>query len=156
MGKKSGFPAVYVRFLNLVRAVRELPDFPYLDPVEARLLDLLAGIWHQGQRVTVLQVIGMSVEVSSTTAHRRLKSLRLKGRWNWSATKRTTGSSMCSPPRWPVFICPAWVSALSRPASLDPFEFWLIRRPCESGPFEAGLSRIGMSDTIYASHRVVS
>lgn len=79
MGKKSGFPAVYVRFLNLVRAVRELPDFPYLDPVEARLLDLLAGIWHQGQRVTVLQVMGMSSEVSSTTAHRRLKSLRLKG-----------------------------------------------------------------------------
>jgi hypothetical protein len=79
MGKTLSFSDVYVRFLNLARAVRELPDFPSLDPVEERLLNRLAAVWQQGQRITVLQVMGLSDEVSSTTAHRRLKSLRVKG-----------------------------------------------------------------------------
>lgn len=70
---------LYLRFLNLVRAIRELPDFPDLDPVEERLLNLFASVWHVGQKITVLQAMGMSTDVSSTTAHRRLKSLRAKG-----------------------------------------------------------------------------
>jgi hypothetical protein len=77
--KPIALSEIYVRFLNLARAVRELPDFPSLDPVEERLLNLLAGIWQQGQRISVLQVMGLSDEVSSTTTHRRIKSLRLKG-----------------------------------------------------------------------------
>lgn len=79
MGKTDSLAAVYVRFLNFARAARELPDFPSLDPVEERLLNLFAQVWQQGQQVTVLQAMGMSDEVSSTTAHRRLKSLRSKG-----------------------------------------------------------------------------
>jgi len=79
MPNSSSPSAAYVRFLNLVRAVRELPDFPSLDPVEERLLNLFAAAWFQGERVTVLQAMRMSDEVSSTTAHRRLKSLRGKG-----------------------------------------------------------------------------
>lgn len=79
MPKSRSPSAAYVRFLNLVRAVRELPDFPSLDPVEERLLNLFAAAWFQGERVTVLQAMRMSDEVSSTTAHRRLKSLRGKG-----------------------------------------------------------------------------
>ena len=79
MTKQNGLSEVYVRFLNLVRAVRDLPDFPELDPWEESLFNLLAGVWHQNQRITVLRVMGLSDEVSSTTAHRRLKSLRVKG-----------------------------------------------------------------------------
>lgn len=79
MDETSPFSAIYARFLNLVRAVRDLPDFPDLDPVEERLFNRLAGVWHQNQRITVLQVMGLSDEVSSTTVHRRLKSLRIKG-----------------------------------------------------------------------------
>ncbi len=79
MGKTNAFSAVYVRFLNLARAVRDLPDFPDLDPVEERLFNRLAGVWHRDESITVLQVMGLSDEVSSTTAHRRLKSLRIKG-----------------------------------------------------------------------------
>lgn len=79
MAKDTPVSAAYARFLNLVRAVRELPDFPSLDPVEERLLNLFASAWFQGERVTVLQAMRMSDEVSSTTAHRRLKSLRSKG-----------------------------------------------------------------------------
>jgi hypothetical protein len=87
MGKTSGASVVanslyadfYLRFLNLARAVRELPDFPALDPVEERLLNQFAEVWHQDRALTVLQAMGLSRDVSSTTAHRRLKSLRSKG-----------------------------------------------------------------------------
>ena len=70
---------VYLEFLQLVQAVRQLPDFPALDPVEERLLNLFATVWQTEQKITVLQAMGMSSDVSSTTAHRRLKSLRQKG-----------------------------------------------------------------------------
>ncbi len=87
MRKKSGASVVAdslhadlsLRFLNLARAVRELPDFPALDPVEERLLNQFAAVWHQDRPLTVLQAMGLSKDVSSTTAHRRLKSLRSKG-----------------------------------------------------------------------------
>ena len=79
MVNNFAYSDIYLRFLNLTRAVRELPDFPDLDPVEERLLNLFASVWHLGQRITVLQAMGMSSDVSSTTAHRRLKSLKAKG-----------------------------------------------------------------------------
>ena len=69
----------YLKFLSLVQAVRALPSFPSLDPVEERLLNLFATVWHTGQKITVLQAMGMAVDMSSTTAHRRLKTLRQKG-----------------------------------------------------------------------------
>jgi DNA-binding MarR family transcriptional regulator len=79
MPGQSSHSSTYLRFLNLVQAVRSLPDFPELDPVEERLLNLFAAVWHNGKQITVLQAMGMSTDVSSTTAHRRLKSLRKKG-----------------------------------------------------------------------------
>lgn len=69
----------YLRFLNLVMAVRKLPDFPKLDPVEERLLHLFGTVWHAERKITVLQAMAIYDDVSSTTAHRRLKSLRKKG-----------------------------------------------------------------------------
>jgi len=79
MSGQSSHSSTYLRFLNLVQAIRTLPDFPELDPVEERLLNLFAAVWHSGKQITVLQAMGMSNDVSSTTAHRRLKSLRKKG-----------------------------------------------------------------------------
>lgn len=69
----------FLRFLNLVQAVQKLPDFPKLDPVEERLLHLFGTAWHVEQKITVLQAMAIYGDVSSTTAHRRLKSLRQKG-----------------------------------------------------------------------------
>jgi len=79
MNEKSNYSTVYLRFLNLMQAIRELPSFPHVDPVEERLLNALASIWHSGARVTVLEAMALSVDVSPTTLHRRLKSLRSKG-----------------------------------------------------------------------------
>lgn len=79
MSEKTEYSTIYLRFLNLMQAIRELPTFPHVDPVEERLLNALAAIWHVGGRVTVLEAMALPVDVSPTTLHRRLKSLRAKG-----------------------------------------------------------------------------
>ena len=71
--------STFLRFVNLLHAIRQLPSFPTLDPVEERLLHELGALWHQGQRVTVLQAMEMRTAGSSSTVHRRLKGLRRKG-----------------------------------------------------------------------------
>ncbi len=79
MVNKSKYSATYLRFLNLVQAIREIPTFPLMDPVEERLLSLLAAAWHVEKKISVLEAMGLTNEISATTAHRRLKSLRKKG-----------------------------------------------------------------------------
>ena len=69
----------YLKFLNLVQALRELPAFPSIDPIEERLLNQLAATWHLGKKITVLEAMAMSSDASSTTVHRRLKTLKQKG-----------------------------------------------------------------------------
>ena len=56
-----------------------MPAYPMLDLPEERLLDLLATFWSTGKKITVLKAMQMSSDASSTTVHRRLKTLRLKG-----------------------------------------------------------------------------
>ena len=70
---------LYVRFLGLVRAVRQLPTFPTLDATEEQLLNAVEVRRHAGQRLTVLEVMALLPDVSPSTTHRRLKNLRAKG-----------------------------------------------------------------------------
>jgi DNA-binding MarR family transcriptional regulator len=79
MKKETEYSSIYLRFLNLIQAIQELPGFPQVDPVEERLLNALAASWHNERRVTVLEAMGLTLNVSPTTLHRRLKSLRAKG-----------------------------------------------------------------------------
>lgn len=79
MTTSSKFSTTYLRFLNLIQAIREVPSFPAMDPVEERLLNLLASVWHVGKQISVLEAMGLSTDISATTAHRRLKTLRSKG-----------------------------------------------------------------------------
>lgn len=69
----------YLKFLNLVQAIRELPIFPSMDPVEERLFNMFANAWHIGRRISILEAMRLLPDISSTTAHRRLKTLRSKG-----------------------------------------------------------------------------
>ena len=69
----------YARFLNHLKLVQSSTDFDELDPLEERLLNLFASVWHQNGQLTVLEAMGVSAETSGTTAHRRLKSLQQKG-----------------------------------------------------------------------------
>lgn len=70
---------VYLKFLGYAQAVRLSKSYPQLDLPEERLLDQLASSWAQGKKITVLRAMQMSPDASSTTVHRRLKTLRLKG-----------------------------------------------------------------------------
>lgn len=79
MAGPSPKAAAYIKFLNLVQAVKDLPSFPSIDATEERLLNQLATKWHNGKQVTVIEAMQMSAETSATTIHRRLKSLRTKG-----------------------------------------------------------------------------
>jgi hypothetical protein len=81
---------IYLKFLNLVQAIREMPVFPQMDPVEERLFNTFATAWHDGRQITVLEAMGMLPDISSTTAHRRLKTLRSKG-WITFLTDETDG-----------------------------------------------------------------
>ena len=79
MVNQSKYSATYLRFLNLVQAIREIPTFPAMDPVEERLLTMVAGVWHLEKKISVLEAMSLTHEISATTAHRRLKTLRKKG-----------------------------------------------------------------------------
>lgn len=55
MTKQTKHSLAYLRFLNLMEAIRGLPTHPALDPVEERLLNQLAASWHAGKQVSVLE-----------------------------------------------------------------------------------------------------
>lgn len=69
----------YIKFLNLAQAIRELPSFPSLDAVEEQLLNAFAAAWHKGNAVRVLEAMEMFPNISGSTVHRRLDTLRKKG-----------------------------------------------------------------------------
>lgn len=76
MSKHDDQSQSYLRFVNLVSALRGLPR---LDAVEERVLDGLAATWATGATITVLQAMALAADMSPTTVHRRLKSLRKIG-----------------------------------------------------------------------------
>lgn len=66
----------YVEFITS-KAAQALRS---LDPIEQRLVELLATRWCAGKNVTVLQAMRIAPEsISPSTVHRRLKTLRAKG-----------------------------------------------------------------------------
>lgn len=79
MKQRSNHASVYIRFLHLVKALREVPSFPDIDSMEERLLNQLALAWNTGAKVSVMEAMQMLPDASSTTVHRRLKTLRKKG-----------------------------------------------------------------------------
>ena len=68
----------YLEFLNLIQAVRVSPEFSQISPSEERVLNHLAPMWGANQKITVLQAMGAVQDISHSTSHRLLKSLRLK------------------------------------------------------------------------------
>jgi DNA-binding MarR family transcriptional regulator len=69
----------YLKFLRLVNTVRQLPSYPVMDATEVHLLNVLAQEWHSGNKISVVQSMGMLPDVSPSSVHRRLKTLRAKG-----------------------------------------------------------------------------
>lgn len=79
MTSRETLPQAYARFLKLVSQAGTLSDLVSLNPAEERVLQCLAVAWSEGQKVTVLEAMGLQHGLSQSTAHRRLTSLRKKG-----------------------------------------------------------------------------
>lgn len=79
MTNMTASSGIYLKFLNLVRALDRAPVFPALDANEERLLNQLAAVWEANEKVTVVETMNMATDMSPTTVHRRLKTLRQKG-----------------------------------------------------------------------------
>jgi DNA-binding MarR family transcriptional regulator len=70
---------IYLRFLRLAEAIKGLPSLPALDPLEERILQLIARRQDAQERLSVRDMIALSEFGSPTMLHRRLKSMRAKG-----------------------------------------------------------------------------
>ena len=78
--KKATRPAdLYLRFLHLAEALRGLPALPALDPLEERLLALIARTAQEKERLCVRDMMAKEEFGSPATIHGRLKSMRKKG-----------------------------------------------------------------------------
>lgn len=80
MEKKKTRPAdIYLRFLQLAEALRGLPSLPSLDPLEERILALIARAGQEHERLSVRDMMAKEDLGSPATVHGRLKSMREKG-----------------------------------------------------------------------------
>lgn len=75
----ANFKQIYQKFLNLAMAVEELSEFPTLDPVEQKMLALLSKHWSGKQKITVVEAMHMTNDISTSTIFRYLKKLCQKG-----------------------------------------------------------------------------
>jgi len=70
---------IYLRFLQLTDALRGLPSLPSLDPLEERILALVARASQTRERLSVRDMMAKSELGSPAMLHARLKSMREKG-----------------------------------------------------------------------------
>lgn len=75
----SDFANIYQRFLNLASAVDEMSEFPSLDPTEKYLLRKLSKFWVGNEKITVVETMHITDDISTSTIFRYLKKLRAKG-----------------------------------------------------------------------------
>lgn len=70
---------IYLRFLQLAEALRGLPSLPSLDPLEERILAIVARAMQDGERLSVRDMMGKKDLGAPATVHNRLTSMREKG-----------------------------------------------------------------------------
>ena len=75
---KSSTANAYMRFLQLARAVQQLPDAPQLDANEKALLEEIVLCWYEDRVMTVREAIGLTHLGSPATLHKRITRLRQK------------------------------------------------------------------------------
>ena len=79
MKKAIKYSDVYLRFLQLAEAIRGLPSLPPLDPLEEKILALVAHAGNQEERLCVRDMMAKEQLGAPATIHTRLKSMRAKG-----------------------------------------------------------------------------
>lgn len=79
MVKSTKFAGMYLRFLQLAEVLRSLPTPPPLEPLEERILMIVANAHHAHERLSVKDLMEMAELGSPAMLHGRLKSMRRKG-----------------------------------------------------------------------------
>ena len=79
MTKRPRPADVYLRFLQLTETVRGMPALPPLEPLEERILELVAYARQKKERLSVKDLMGKRELGSPAMLHGRLKSMREKG-----------------------------------------------------------------------------
>jgi len=79
MSSDSKLSQTYVRFFNLVQAVRQKDQLFTLDPVDERLLSSFAAVWGSGQRLSASDAARIVPDVAPRTVQRRMAALIEKG-----------------------------------------------------------------------------
>ena len=70
---------VYLRFLQLADVIRGLPALLPLDPLEEKILAMVARAGEQEERLCVRDMMAKEQLGAPATIHTRLKSMRAKG-----------------------------------------------------------------------------
>ncbi len=79
MSKRNRPADIYLRFIQLAEAVRGMPSLPPLEPLEERILELIAFARQTESRLSVKDLMGKRELGSPAMLHGRLKSMREKG-----------------------------------------------------------------------------
>ncbi|MGH8854939.1 MAG: winged helix-turn-helix domain-containing protein [Telluria sp.] len=79
MSKTTRPADIYLRFLNLMDALRSLPALPPLDPLEERILAIVGRARQLEQRLCVRDLMGQGELGAPATIHARITSMRKKG-----------------------------------------------------------------------------
>lgn len=79
MNAPSRSADIYLRFLQLTEAIRGLPSLPGLDPLEERILHMVANAGAKKERLSVRDMMSHHDLGAPATIHSRLKSMREKG-----------------------------------------------------------------------------
>ncbi|MGY6252218.1 hypothetical protein [Paraburkholderia caledonica] len=80
---------IYLRFLQLTEALRGLPTLAALDPLEERILEVVARATQTKNRLSVRDMMAQSELGSPATLHARITSMREKGWLQLSDTEDT-------------------------------------------------------------------
>jgi len=75
----SSLSQTYVKFYNLVQAIRQKDGLFALDPVDERLLSSFAAVWGSGRHLTASEAALVVPDVAPRTVQRRVASLIDKG-----------------------------------------------------------------------------
>jgi hypothetical protein len=75
----SSLSHTYLKFVNLVQAVRQKDRMFALDPVDERLLSSFATVWGDGRKLTASEASLIVDDVAPRTVQRRVAALIDKG-----------------------------------------------------------------------------
>lgn len=93
-------PEIYLRFLELTKLLEKTTTLPLLEPVEKRMLEIVALANIKNKRLSVKDMMSMSDISSPATMHKNIHALVDKGwifleetedarRWQLQLTKET-------------------------------------------------------------------